>query len=184
MSLKLLIVLLAVNLSLTSDCLKTSTAYECFLKALEILDQDRKNLEQMKKDMEARIDALETENAELRSEISQIKSSVNETTLALNTSISQVVSRTADTFNSFSSRIENDKAAVYNSINLLDSTLHSPHQCRETSTACAEDGLGNALYLDRHAPRCQDGNEFMLSWRLNRCNPVQINIVYVCCRIN
>lgn len=74
------------------------------------------------------------------------------------------------------------KVNLYDDVRVEGTLSVGNLRCRNTTTACSDDGTGNMVFLDRQTVAC-GGNEFLQSFHLQRCNPTQIQFAISCCQI-
>lgn len=182
---RLLILFMTISYVLSFECTKTSTGYECFLKALETLELDKKILEDAKRDIEIKMVELQKANDALRNEMSSLRNNTNISIIDLSSLISSTFSNfdhtVSNQFLQLNSNLTNVENTLNGRVDALSHVIHN-HECRQIATDCKDDGGGNSVYLDRHTLSCT-GNEFLRSWRLNRCTSNTIQILAECCHI-
>ncbi len=141
------------------DC---STAIECYAKAIDLLNTARKEYYDAKDKLNQVVETLQkyTDDkiAEDRARLSQLEQN----------------------FANLNSKVDSNHQSVNSRVDDLNWRTHN-HNCRGVSTGCAEDGGGNAVFLDRHTIAC-GANEMLKHFQLVRCdNGRGIYYSYYCC---
>ena len=181
----LILFLISITYSLSASCTPTSSAIECYLKALEVLESDKKQIEDSKRMMEEKLVEVKKENEILQTQLNSLKASTDASIASLNTTLFNDISHNTqsitDGLKEVSFKIDSTNNSLNMKIDNLSNSVHN-HSCREISTNCQDDGGGNAVFLDRHTTGC-DNNEFLKSWRISRCSTERLHIIFICCKI-
>ena len=150
------------------------------------MEIDRKVLEESKRVLEIKLIEVQNQNIELRNELSSIKNNTDLSLAVLSSSVSskffildEIVSKNnldltsnlSTTSKNLNDRVDDFSKAINN------------HNCHEIATDCQDDGGGVLTTLFKHQLNCPL-NEFLTSWRMNRCSTKSIQVVGFCCRIN